>query len=305
MEEGGLTMKIVIAGGTGLVGKRLQTLLKQKQAEIIILTSSGDNKVEDGVRYVKWMDGTIPDGLEEATAFINLAGVSLNAGRWTHKQKEKILSSRINSTNEIIRIMQSLKNKPSVFINASAVGIYKPSDKDVYTEEHEVNVTDFLSNVVSKWEHASAQANNLDIRTCYMRFGVILEKKAGALPLMLLPYQLFVGGTIGSGNQWVSWIHAEDAARAILYAIDQELLSGPINTVSPNPLRMRDFGKCIAEVYNRPHFFPVPSALLKLVLGEKSMLILEGQYVVPEKLHEFGFTFQFPTLQDALRDLHN
>ena len=126
MEEGGLTMKIVIAGGTGLVGRRLQTLLKQKQAEIIILTSSGENKVEDGVRYVKWMDGTIPDGLEEATAFINLAGVSLNAGRWTPKQKEKILSSRINSTNEIIRIMQSLKNKPSVFINASAVGINKP-----------------------------------------------------------------------------------------------------------------------------------------------------------------------------------
>jgi uncharacterized protein len=297
-------MKIVIAGGTGLVGKRLQTLLKKQQAEIIILTSSGVNKIVDGIRYVKWMDGSIPEGLEDATAFINLAGVSLNEGRWTQKQKSKILSSRLQSTNEIIRIMKSLKYKPSVFVNASAVGIYKPSETEVYTEQHEVKVTDFLSDVVYQWEQAASQANELGIRTCTMRFGVILEKKAGAFPLMLLPYQLFVGGTIGSGKQWVSWIHAEDAARAILFAIDQQLMYGSINTVSPNPLRMRDFGKVIAEVFRRPHYFPVPSPLLKIALGEKSMLILEGQYVVPKKLNEFGFTFKYPSLQEALHDLH-
>ena len=305
MEKGGLTMKIVIAGGTGLVGKRLQTLLKKQQAEIIILTSSGDNKLEDGVRYVKWMDGSLPEGLEDATAFINLAGVSLNGGRWTAKQKAKILSSRLQSTNEIIRIMKSMNKKPSVFINASAVGIYKPSETEVYTEQHEAKVTDFLSDVVSNWEQAASQANELGIRTSYMRFGVILEKEAGAFPLMLLPYQLFVGGTIGSGKQWVSWIHAEDAARAILFAIEQQLLYGPINTVSPNPLRMRDFGKVIAKSFNRPHYFPVPSPLLKIALGEKSMLILEGQYVVPKKLNEAAFSFNFPTLQEALHDLYN
>ena len=122
---------------------------------------------------------------------------------------------------------------------------------------------------------------------------------------MLLPYKLFVGGTIGSGKQWVSWIHAEDAARAILFAIEQQLLIGPINTVSPKPLRMRDFGKVIAEVFSRPHYFPVPSTLLKIALGEKSMLILKGQYVIPEKLNEVGFTFKFPTLQEAIHDLYN
>ncbi len=297
-------MKVVITGGTGLVGKRLQLLLKQKKAEIIILTSSGENKIEDGVRYVKWMDGSIPKGLEDATAFINLAGVSLNEGRWTQMQKAKILSSRLQTTNEIIRIMESLNNKPKAFVNASAVGIYKPSETEVYTEQHEVKVSDFLSDVVDKWEHAALQANELGIRTCTMRFGVILENKAGAFPLMLLPYQLFVGGTIGSGKQWVSWIHAEDAARAILFAIDQQLLNGPINTVAPTPLRMRDFGKVIAKVFSRPHYFPVPSPLLKIALGEKSMLILEGQYVVPKKLQEAGFTFKFRTLQEALHDLY-
>ena len=304
MGKGGLIMKIVIAGGTGLVGKRLQTLLKQQQAEVIILTSSGDNKIKDGARYVKWMDGKIPEGLEEATAFINLAGVSLNAGRWTQKQKAKILSSRLQSTNEMIRIINSLNKKPDAFINASAVGIYKPSETEVYTEQHEVKVSDFLSDVVCQWEQAASQANNLSIRTCTMRFGVILENDAGAFPLMLLPYQLFVGGTIGSGRQWVSWIHAEDAARAILFAIDHQLLDGPINTVSPNPLRMRDFGKVIAKVFSRPHYFPVPSPLLKIALGEKSMLILEGQYVVPKKLNEAGFPFKYPTLQEALHDLY-
>lgn len=304
MEKGGLTMKIVIAGGTGLVGKRLQTLLKKRQAEIIILSTSYEDKAEDGIRYIKWMDGSIPDGLEDATAFINLAGISLNEGRWTPKQKSSILSSRINSTNEIIRIMESLNKKPEVFINASAVGIYKPSETERYTEWHKVMVNDFLSDVVYKWEQAAAHAIELGIRTCYMRFGVILEKKAGAFPLMALPYNLFVGGAIGSGKQWVSWIHAEDAARAILYAIDQQLLVGPVNTVAPNPLRMNDFGKVIAKTFNRPHYFPVPSALLKIALGEKSMLILEGQYVIPEKLNEAGFTFNFPTLEEALYDLY-
>ena len=297
-------MKVVIAGGTGLVGKRLQTLLKKQKAEIIILTTSGEDKIEDGVRYVKWLDGSVPAGLEDVTAFINLAGTSLNAGRWTSKQKSNILSSRLNSTNEMIHIMKSLSKKPRVFINASAVGIYEPSETEIYTEHYKTNVTDFLSDVVYKWEQAASLANELDIRTCTMRFGVILEKNTGAFPLMLLPYQLFIGGTIGSGKQWVSWIHAEDAARAILYAIEQPLLSGPINTVAPNPLRMYDFGKIIGEVFRRPHYFPVPSTFLKIALGEKSMLILKGQYVVPKKLTEVGFTFNFPTLQEALHDLH-
>lgn len=299
-------MKVVIAGGTGLVGKRLQELFLKEQAEIIILTTRKQHTNTDDIRYVTWMNGEKPELLLENTdAFINLAGVSLNAGRWTAKQKAKIETSRTETTQEIIRIMNALVNKPKVFINASAVGIYEPSTSQIYSEQFPTKGHDFLSNVVMKWESEANKANKLDIRTCLMRFGVILEKEAGALPLMLLPYRLFIGGTIGSGKQWVSWIHAEDAARAILHAIQNEQLSGPINTVSPNAKRMRDFGKTIGKTFNRPHYLPVPSFALKTVLGEKSILILEGQYAVPEKLLHTNFKFKFASLENALLDLYN
>lgn len=296
-------MKIVIAGGTGLVGKRLQKLFKKQNAEIVILTSSGASRIEDGIRYEKWLNGFEPHNLENATAFINLAGVSLNDARWTPKQKTLILDSRLQATTELIRIMRSLENKPKVFINASAVGIYQPSDINVYNEQ-DAQPFDFLSDVVYRWEEAASAASELGVRTCYMRFGVILEQGAGALPLMSLPYQLFIGGKIGSGKQWVSWIHAEDAARAIEFTMNEQSISGPINVVAPNPLRMNDFGKTLAEVMHRPHFIPVPSFALKLALGEKSTLILEGQHVVPEKLVNAGFQFSYPTLKEALKNLY-
>lgn len=300
-------MKIVISGGTGLVGKRLQTLFKKQQAEIIILTTSNDQKDEDGIRYIEWMkDGMPPtEPLENADAFINLAGVSLNAGRWTDEQKEAIRSSRRETTTEIIRILEALHIKPKVYINASAVGIYEPSLDKIYKESTETGEFDFLSSVVVEWEEIATRAENLGIRTCLMRFGVILEKDNGALPTMVLPYQLFVGGTIGSGEQWVSWIHAEDVARAILFAIENKNLSGPINTVSPNAKRMKQFGKTIGEVLHRPHYFPIPSIVLKTALGEKSILVLEGQYVIPEKLLSAGFEFKYPSLKNAILDLYN
>lgn len=300
-------MKVVIAGGTGLVGKRLQQLLLKENAEITILTTRNvQTPSNDGIRYVKWMNGEQPEHLLEGTdAFINLAGVSLNAGRWTANQKVKIEKSRTETTLELLRIMNALDNKPYVFINASAVGIYQPSPSQIYSEQSVTKNHDFLSDVVSKWESEANKAITLGIRTCLMRFGVILEKDAGALPLMLLPYQLFIGGTIGSGKQWVSWIHAEDAARAILHAIEFEELSGPINTVSPNAKRMRDFGKTIGKTFSRPHYIPVPSFALKIALGEKSILILEGQYVVPEKLLQTNFEFKFASLENALLDLYN
>lgn len=297
-------MKVVISGGTGLVGKRLQNYFKMQQAEIIILTTSNEEKVENGIRYTQWMNGEIPTGLENADAFINLAGVSLNDGRWTETQKEKILSSRIDTTNEMIRIINSLSHKPPVLINASAVGIYTPSIIKVYDEDSQTKVNDFLSEVVSKWEDTVSKANDLGVRTCFMRFGVIIEKDNGAFPMMLAPYKYYVGGTIGSGQQWVSWVHAEDVARAIAFAIEHDELNGPINTVAPQPLRMAHVGQVIAEVFDRPNYFPVPSFALKLALGEKSTLVLEGQNVIPKRLLDAGFDFKFPTLNEALIDLY-
>lgn len=298
-------MKVAIAGGTGLVGRRLSKLLLEAGHEVIILTRD-EQQTNNNIHYVQWLkdDATPELYVENVDAFVNLAGVSLNEGRWTDEQKQKILYSRIESTDEIIRILQNLKHKPKVLMNASAVGIYPVSETTVYTEQATEKATDFLGNVVAQWEEKALRAQELGIRTCLTRFGVILEKGEGALPMMLLPYKLGVGGTIGSGKQWLSWIHAEDVARALLFAVENDTLSGPINFTTPNVKRMKEFGKSISKALNRPHWLPVPSIALKVALGEKSMLVLEGQHVLPEKLLNANFKFKFISVEDAIRDLY-
>lgn len=297
-------MKIAIAGGTGFVGQELTNLLREQGHEIYILTR-GEEKYIDGVQYLSWMNGSkIENSLEDLDAFVNLAGVSLNDGRWTAHQKNAIYSSRMDTTNEVLRIFNTLAEGPNVFINASAVGIYPTSTTAVYTESSTEKAPGFLGKTVDDWEQKALQAEQLGIRTCVMRFGVVLGNNEGALPLITLPYKLFVGGTVGSGEQWLSWIHVSDVARAILHAIETPELSGPINVTSPNPKRMIQFGKTVARVLNRPHWLPVPSFALQLALGEKSVLVLEGQYVMPEKLLMSGFTFKFSSLENAIKDLY-
>lgn len=288
-----------------MVGRRLSKLLLEQGHEVIVLTR-GEQQTENNIHYVQWLndDSTPEHYVENTDAFVNLAGVSLNEGRWTDEQKQKILSSRLESTEEIIRIIQSVKYKPKVLINASAVGIYPVSETAVYTEQATEKAADFLGSVVAQWEEKAMQAHQLGIRTCLTRFGVILEKGEGALPMMVLPYKLGIGGTIGSGKQWLSWIHVEDVARAILFAIESNSLSGPINFTTPNVKRMKQFGYSISKALKRPHWFPVPSIALKLALGEKSMLVLEGQHVVPEKLLNANFEFKFVSVEDAIRDLY-
>lgn len=298
-------MRVAISGGTGFVGKKLCDLLLNQGHDVIILTR-GEEKVENDIQYIRWMDGAKPEqSLEGIDAFVNLAGVSLNEGRWTNVRKKAIYDSRIETTNEVLRIFENLVDRPSVFINASAIGIYPTSTSNIYTEQSTNYARDFLGHVVTDWEQNAARAEKLGIRTCFTRFGVILGKDSGALPLIALPYQLFVGGTIGSGDQWLSWIHIDDVAAAILFAIENETLSGPLNFTSPNAKRMKQFGKIVGHALNRPHWLPVPSIALKLALGEKSILVLEGQYVVPEKLIEAGYSFQFVSLEDAIIDLYN
>lgn len=299
-------MKVAIAGGTGMVGRRLSKLLLEQGHEVIILTRGEQQQTRNNIHYVQWLseDSTPELYVENTDAFVNLAGVSLNEGRWTDEQKQKILSSRLESTDEIMRIIQNVKHKPKVFINASAVGIYPVSDTAVYTEQAHETATDFLGSVVAKWEEKAMQAQQLGIRTCLTRFGVILEKGEGALPMMVLPYKLGVGGTIGSGRQWLSWIHVQDVARGLLFAIENDTLTGPINFTTPNVKRMKQFGQSISKALNRPHWFPVPSIALKLTLGEKSMLVLEGQHVVPEKLLNANFEFKFISVEDAIRNLY-
>ncbi|WP_042355712.1 TIGR01777 family oxidoreductase [Bacillus rubiinfantis] len=297
-------MRIVIAGGSGFIGEKLTAFLVEEGHEVIILTRQ-DRPSSGNVSYVTWLEvGTSPEeDIEEADAFINLAGVSINDGRWSKSHQQEIYESRMTATGELLRIITALPVKPAVLINASAIGIYPASEHKVYTEESQERAEDFLAKTVIDWEAKANQASAQSIRTVFVRLGVVLGNEGGALPLMVLPYKLFAGGTVGSGEQWVSWIHVRDAIRAIVYLLENEQLSGPINLTAPTPIKMRDFGRTIGAVLQRPHWLPVPSFALKLILGQKSALVLEGQHVVPQKLLAAGFSFQFASLQHALEDI--
>ncbi|MDF2902993.1 MAG: dependent epimerase family protein [Bacillus sp. (in: firmicutes)] len=297
-------MKIVIAGGSGFIGQKLVDFLLSEGHEIVILTRRS-KKDTRGITYVKWLgEGANPENeIGSADVFINLAGVSINDGRWTKKHQKQIYESRMTATDELLRIIAALSEKPSVLINASAIGIYPASVEAVYTEDSTEMANDFLARTVYDWEKKAAGVESLGIRAAFMRFGVVLGNEGGALPLMTMPYKLFVGGTIGSGKQWVSWVHVVDVVRAIAFAVENDRLKGPVNVTSPSPKRMEDFGKVIGLCLKSPHWLPVPSILMKLALGKKSALVLEGQYVVPEVLMKNGFSFLFPTLESALGDL--
>lgn len=298
-------MKVAITGGTGFIGKELTRLLHLQGWEIYILTRH-PKQSSLGITYVEWLtDQAAPEKqLEGIDAFVNLAGASINAGRWSDKQKKEIYDSRITATTEVLRILKALEKKPEVLVNASAVGIYPASETMTYTEASTNFGKDFLAKTVLDWERLAEQAKALGIRTAYGRFGIVLGKDDGALPLMALPYKLFGGGTVGSGKQWLSWVHIHDVARAIQFAIETKNLEGPFNVTAPHPMQMKDFGKEIAKALKRPHWIPVPSFALKTALGEKSKLVLEGQRVLPIVLQRHGFEFTFPHLQSALAELY-
>lgn len=298
-------MKIAITGGTGFAGKEMTQLFKQHGYEVYILTRS-PKPSGNGLKYVQWLtEGAQPENeLEGTDAFVNLAGSSINDGRWDDEQKELIYSSRVEATNEVLRIIRAMDEKPKVLVNASAVGLYPASTEKTYTEKSAEIGDDFLAKTVVEWERLAEEAEEMGVRVAMGRFGIILGKKDGALPLMALPYKLFGGGTVGSGRQWLSWIHVHDVARAILFAIETDDLEGPFNVTAPYPKRMKDFGKEIARALGRPHWFPVPEFALKAVLGDKSRLVLEGQRVLPEVLQQHGFEFDYADLRSALADIY-
>ncbi|WP_040208864.1 TIGR01777 family oxidoreductase [Neobacillus jeddahensis] len=297
-------MKIVIAGGSGFIGQKLTEFLLDEGHDVVILTRKAQNSLGK-LSYVKWLEeGTSPEnGVRNADAIINLAGVSINDGRWSKKHQKQIYESRMIATQELIRIIAILPDKPSVLINASAIGLYPPSNHAVYSEDTVETADDFLGKTVFDWENMAKQVQQYGVRPVLMRFGVVLGNESGALPLMVLPYKVFSGGTVGSGEQWVSWVHVIDVVRAIIFAIENEKVTGPVNVTSPSPVRMKKFGQTISSVLHRPHWLPVPAFMMKAVLGQKSSLVLEGQHVIPKVLLEAGFNFNYQSLTSALEDL--
>ena len=299
-------MKIAIAGGSGFVGTALIDELLKENHELYILTRHPDqHKKREHIHYVGWMSaGSSPERqLEDLDVFINLAGESLNSGRWSQERKRRIVESRVEASKEMNRILSKLPKKVSCLINASAVGYYGISEQETFTESSDSIGDDFLARTVKLWEKEAMKSSSYSERVVLTRFGVILGEKEGALPMMTLPYKLFGGGKIGKGSQWLSWIHIQDVARAIAFCMKNQHLQGPVNFTAPNPVQMDTFGKTIGAVMHRPHWFPVPPFLLKAALGEMSVLVLEGQKVLPDKLIQEEFSFSFPTLKMALEDI--
>lgn len=298
-------MKIAIAGGSGFVGRALRDELLKQRHEVFILTRDASSMPSlDNTYYVNWLgDGDQPERqLEGVDAFINLAGESLSSGRWTTARKSRILESRLSAAAEIKRIIRALNQKPNVLLNASAIGYYGTSLRQTFTEQNQVQPSDFLSHVVNQWEE---EAEGAGVRTVYLRFGVVLGKEEGALPRMALPYRLGVGGTLGSGRQIVSWIHIDDVVGAALFCLSNPALDGAVNVTAPSPVTMKTFGQTIGRVLRKPHYMPAPSFALKLLLGEMSVMVLEGQAVIPQKLTQQGFTFRYPALEPALTHIFN
>jgi len=295
-------MKVAITGGSGFLGHELTKLLKNEGHEVYILSRSNQKESHT----IQWLsENSKPeDYLNGIDAWVNLAGASINEGRWNEQQKQNIYDSRMKATDEMIRIVDAVEDKPTVLINASAIGIYPPSESVTYTDSSKEKGTDFLAKTVHDWEEKATRIEQFGTRVAAGRFGIILGKNDGALPLMALPYKMFVGGKVGSGKQWLSWIHVEDVARAILFAIQNTELNGPFNVTSPSPKTMNEFGKTLGDVLKRPHWIPVPSVALKIGLGDKSQLVLEGQRVLPEKLLNQGFTFKFAELKEALQHVY-
>ncbi|SDY33690.1 hypothetical protein SAMN05421736_101991 [Evansella caseinilytica] len=298
-------MRVAIAGGTGFIGRALTEVLLDNGAEVVILTRKPRSKsTRKGLSYVAWLNEATDSEqkLSGITAFVNLAGENLNSGRWTKTRKESILQSRINATKEAVRMISRLEKKPDVLINGSAIGFYGTSLQEAFTEEAAVPSDDFLAKVVAGWENEAKNAEK-HTRVVYTRFGMVLDKNEGAFKKMLLPFKLFAGGNLGSGRQWISWIHIEDAVNAILHCITSDELDGPVNVTAPEPVIMSEFGKTLSRIIQRPYWLTVPDFVLKTVLGEMSTLILAGQKVLPQKLLQSGFSYRFKTIDAALTDL--
>ncbi len=299
-------MKVIITGGTGLIGRALADDLARDGHEVIILSrSSGLAKgLRPGMRLARW-DGHSADGwgplADGADAIVNLAGENLSAGRWTSQRKRAILESRMNAGSAVVEAVLQARKKPRVLIQSSAVGYYGPAGDELLSE-NAASGKDFLAGVCQDWEASTQAVETMGVRRVVVRTGVVLSPKSGALPRMLLPFRLFAGGPLGSGRQWMSWIHITDQVRALRFLIETPGARRAFN-LSAEPLTNRQFAQVAGKVMRRPAFFTVPSLLVRLAFGEMGTVVLDGQRVSAKRLADLGFKFRFPDTESALTDL--
>lgn len=298
------TSRILVSGSSGLIGTALVASLKSAGGRVVRLTRPSTVTGSGDEERISWnpQQPVSPEVVSGFDAVIHLAGESI-VGRWTADKKTRLRESRIPATANLARALAQTKAKPKIFLSASAIGYYGDRDDEVLTETSSPG-TGFIADLAREWEQASVPATDAGICTVQMRIGVVIAAAGGALPKMLLPFKLGLGGKLGNGRQWMSWIDLQDVIGAIQHLLRSDLLEGPINLVAPKPVTNADFSKILGSVLRRPAIFPVPAFAAKLAFGEMAdQLLLASERVEPTKLISSGYPFRFPTLRQSLESL--
>jgi uncharacterized protein len=295
-------MRIVIAGGSGLLGRALTARLQHDGDTVAVLTRRPRRPFD-----VAWNPDAPSEPWAEtvgtADAVINLAGESINGGRWTAARKTALFDSRVRSTRALARAVQSAGQGPLAFLNGSAIGIYGPRGDEPVTEDTPPG-SDFIARLVVEWEREAMAVARLT-RVVLLRSGVVLARDGGALPQMALPFRFFAGGPIGSGRQGVSWIHIDEWVSMVRWALDMSSVTGPLNVTAPEPVSNAEFARTLGRVLDRPAFMRVPAFAVRLALGEMADMVLNGQRVIPASALSLGFRFRYPGLEEALGAIYD
>ena len=295
-------MHILLTGGTGLIGRQLCRHWLAQGHRVTVWSRQPETVAQVCGAQVLGV-GRLQEVIGAVDAVVNLAGAPIADRPWTHKRKALLWSSRINLTETLLAWMESLEQKPAVLISGSAVGWYGDGGERELTEASGPVQDDFPSQLCIAWEETAQRAEAMGVRVVLVRTGLVLAAEGGFLSRLLLPFKLALGGPIGNGRQWMSWVHIKDQIALIDFLLHKEDASGPYNACAPHPVRNREFAKTLGQVLHRPAFMPMPAFALKVGLGELSGLLLGGQKALPERLLVAGFTFQFTELRAALDDL--
>ena len=295
-------MHILITGGTGFIGKALCKKLNNWQenpCKITVLSRKSEKQAKAACGDSASIIRELKNFIEPVDVIINLAGEPIADKRWSEQQKNRIKQSRLSTTAELIEYIKRCDHRPNCFISGSAIGYYGDQGDEILTEDSGFH-QEFTHEICHEWEQLAQQASNLGVRVCLLRTGLVIGPEGGFLKRMLLPFKLGLGGRIADGKQWMSWIHLDDMVNMIVFLITHQQTSGVFNGTAPNPVTNRMFTQTLGKVLNRPTIFPVPAFVLKLALGEMARLLLTGQRVLPKNLEQAGFTFQYPSLEQAL-----
>jgi uncharacterized protein (TIGR01777 family) len=297
-------MRLVVTGAKGFIGTVLCARLVQQGHTLTLFTRGSPRDVGTAAkRWVQWTPGALGEwgaALDGVDGVIHLAGEPIAARKWNDIQRRRIEKSRVDGTNSLVQAIAKAEPKPTFLISASAVGYYGPRGDELITEDSPPG-DDFLSAVCRAWEEEAKKAERLGLRVVRLRTGVVLGSGGGALTKMAQPFKFFVGGPLGSGRQWMSWIQLEDHVRLILQLIDNAQANGPVNATAPNPVRNKEFCQTLGKVLRRPCWAPVPGFALRLALGEMAEMLLTGQRVMPAAAQKLGFQFRYPNLEEALQ----